>query len=399
LAGLHFQALFKHKEVEMDRRSFIHPRFVVGTTVEEKVLKLLNGFTRVTDFKKIADRPGFGYAYVRRGYGIGEVVGRRILEARPDAGFTSIRELADWSANFKFRTVIPRFGPDKFSDLVLATIALTPGNDHRCIHGSFRRIDPDAKELTRIMTEAIDVIVYGRFEGSKAKSVVPIQLAETNPQGEFELRHITDDFVELALVGVFRNSGEIFHRSGLIPIQSFPFQKLNYNPILLNQIKGLANADFRESVQAQVGTAAETGEMITRLTSDLKDGFIEMKGEVVAPDTFLSSNNNITFTAHVAMSGSKFTSNGMRDLDSLAAVNTDVLLMSLSIDRSQDVSQNTRNQIANSLREKLVEEALQPFADGTRFLTDHQTVQKVEIDSENITFNTWLTLPFCTSVI
>ena len=382
----------------MDRRSFIHPRFVVGTTVEEKVLTLLNGFTRVADFKKIADRPGFGYAYVRRGYGIGEVVGRQILEARPDAGFTSIRELADWNANSKFKTVIPRFGPDKFSDLVLAAIALTPGDDHRCIRGSFRRIDPGAEGLTPVMTEGIDVIVYGRFEGSKIKSVVPIQLAETNPDGEFELRHITDDFVELALVGVFRDSGEVFHRSGLIPIQSFPFQKLDYNPILLNQIEGLADADFRESVQTQVGTAAGTGKTITKLTSDLKQGFIEMKGEIVAPGTSLSSNNNIAFTAHVAMSGNKFTSNGMRDLNSLAVVNTDVLLMSLSIGRSRGVSRATRNQIANSLREKLVEQALRPFAGGTRFPTNHKTVQKVEIDSENITFNTWLTLSFCTSV-
>jgi hypothetical protein len=54
----------------MDRRSFINPRFVVGTTVEMKILSLLNGFNEVPDFKVITDSSGFGFADDRDGYGI-----------------------------------------------------------------------------------------------------------------------------------------------------------------------------------------------------------------------------------------------------------------------------------------------------------------------------------------
>jgi len=46
----------------MDRRYFIHPRSIVGTSVEGKVIALLNSLNTAEDFDIIQDRPGFGYA-------------------------------------------------------------------------------------------------------------------------------------------------------------------------------------------------------------------------------------------------------------------------------------------------------------------------------------------------
>jgi hypothetical protein len=381
---------------------------------------------------------------------------QRILDARPVTGFTSIRQIVDWDNKLEFKTIISGFGPDKFSDLVLSSIMLTPGSDHRVIRGSFKQINLNAG-TTPTMTEDIDVVTYGRFVGSQTDEIFPIHLSETNENGEFVFEHITNDFTEFALVGFFQDSGEVFHRSGLIPIQSFPLGELNYNPILLNQSEGQTDAQFRENVETQVGTVVDGDKTITELTSDFKNDFIEMKGNIHAPNTFLFFDSDITFTSHMTILGSQFASNWIRDLTSLIAVNSVVdqnhsnagfiiasilsflipgvglflgpivTLLLLAIDHSLDTSDSIRNQITSSLREKLGDETLQTFAEiirqqvedatptqqlGLLFLTDfeetptdpleaiiqfmidHKTVQKVDINSENIVFNVWLTLPF-----
>lgn len=444
----------------MDRKHFIRPEFVSGTTVEGKILALLNGFDEPEDFEVIQDRLGYGYARDREGYGIGRRVAERFIALRPPEGFTSLDQIAFINEEGDFDSPVSGFGPDKFSDLILSAIALSPGVDHRSIRGSFRVVNPDGgiQDMTATLTEPIDVIAYGRFSGSPVDAVVPVQLVETDAAGQFVIEHITNDYQEFALVACFKDSGEVFHRSGLINIQSYPFDLLDYNPIMLNQVESKSDSDFRDQVEEQEGNVLESGETIKSLTSDFKDGFIEMEGEIVAPDTFLFFDSNITFTSHVTMAGSQYSENWVRDMDSLVAVNSTIVeqnhsnvgfiivsilaflipyigialgtivsIVFASIDAAQDASLDTKKKIAEALRTKLGDEMLDTFAELIRlqvdeatlveqiglrllsefedngeedldaiaeFMVNHKTVQQVAVDPDDITFNVWLTLPF-----
>lgn len=441
----------------MDRRYFIHPRSVVGTTVEGKVLALLNSFNSPEDFDVIQDRPGFGYAQDRVGYGIDHPTAQRILDARPAGGWTSLSQMV--GDVVPFDSNIDEFGQDKFSDLVVSAIALSGGTDHRTIRGSFRRIDPDAASVDPpTITEPIDVIVYGKFSGSSTDYVVPVQLVETDATGEFVIEHITNDYEEFALVAAFRDSEEVFHRSGVIPIQSYPLSELAYRPILVNQTFALTDADFRERVAEQSGTVIEGDKTLESLTSDFQDGFVELQGEISAPDTFLWFDSTITFTSHLRYLPSQFAPNWVRDLSEILGVQAEVVdqnhsnagfiiasvlaflipgvglalgpivtIVFLAIDASQDASIDTQTSIANALRDAFSNQTLAAFQDaiqnqlenadqltqiGLLFLSEfeetpddplqaiidhmaaHVTVQTVVIDSDEMALNLWLTLPF-----
>ena len=89
----------------MDRLFFIPPAAVIGSTVETKVLNLLNSFQTTDDFDVIQDREGLGYAIGDGGNTIGETVAQRILDIRPDGGFTSLLQIVD--VGFTFTTKVP----------------------------------------------------------------------------------------------------------------------------------------------------------------------------------------------------------------------------------------------------------------------------------------------------
>ena len=195
------------------------------------------------------------------------------------------------------------------------------------------------------------------------------------------------------MAACFSENGQVFHRSGLIPIQSYNLSVLNYDPILLNQEEGQTDAEFREQVETQEGTVLESGETINSLTSDFKDGFIEMKGEIIAPDTFLFFDSNITFTSNITMAGSQYAADWVRDMDALVAVDSRIVeqnhsnvgfiivsilafllpviglalgailaIVFVSIDAAQDASLETKEKIADALKEKLGERLLETFA-------------------------------------
>ncbi|MCP5018993.1 MAG: hypothetical protein GY938_27500 [Ketobacter sp.] len=441
----------------MDRRYFIHPRSVVGTSVEGKVIALLNSFNTPQDFDVIQDRPGFGYAVTHPGYGIDHPTAQRILDARPSGGWTGLSQIV--GDVVPFDSNIAGFGQDKFSDLVVSAIALSGGTDHRTIRGSFRLIDPDAASLTPPnITDPIDVIVYGKFSGASTDYVVPVQMVQTDANGEFILEHITNDFEQFALVAAFSDSEEVFHRSGLIPIQTYTLPELEYRPILVNQSFALEDSDFRDRVEEQAGTVVEGDKTLESITSDFKDGFVEIQGEILAPDTFLWFDSTITFTSEVRYLPSQYAPNWVRDLSEIMGVQSQVTdqnhsnagfiiasvlaffipgvglalgpivtIIFLAIDANQDSNIDTKTSIANALRDAFSDQTLATFqaaiqdqidnADaltqfGLEFLSDfeedpedplqaiidymasHATVQTVSIDPDEMELNIWLTLPF-----
>lgn len=441
----------------MDRRYFIHPRSVVGTSVEGKVIALLNSFNTVEDFDVIQDRPGFGYAKTHPGYGIDHATAQRILDARPPGGWTGLSQIV--GDVVPFDSNIDGFGQDKFSDLVVSAIALSGGTDHRTIRGSFHLIDPDSNSLSPpAITDPIDVIVYGKFSGAATDYVVPVQLVETDDNGEFVLEHITNDFEEFALVAAFRDSEEIFHRSGLIPIQTYTLPELEYRPKLVNQEFALSDSDFRDRVEEQAGTVVEGDKTLESITSDFKDGFVEIQGEINAPDTFLWFDSNVTFTSQVRYLPTQYAPNWVRDLTEILGVQAEVVdqnhanagfviasilaflipgvglalgpivtIIFLAIDANQDSSIDTKESIANALRDAFSDQTLETFqtaiqeqvdnADertlaGLLFLSQfdefpddplqaiidymaaHATVQSVNVDPDEMVLNIWLTLPF-----
>ena len=135
----------------MGRQFFISPAAIIGSTVETKVLNLLNSFQSTDDFDVIQDREGLGYAIGEDGSSIGDRVAQRILDIRPDGGFTSLLDIVD--LGFSLTTKVPGFGEDKFSDLVMSAIALS--NDPRSsLTGSFRAIDPTDFEAYAANAEA-----------------------------------------------------------------------------------------------------------------------------------------------------------------------------------------------------------------------------------------------------
>lgn len=441
----------------MDRRYFIHPRSIVGTSVEGKVIALLNSLNTAEDFDIIQDRPGFGYAVTQPGYGIDRPTAQRILDARPAGGWTALSQIV--GNVVPFDSNIDGFGQDKFSDLVVTAIAVSGGTDHRTISGSFRLIDPAAASLDPPnITDPIDVIVYGKFSGASTDYVVPVQLVETDDNGEFVIEHITNDFEEFALVAAFRDSEEVFHRSGLIPIQTYTLAELEYRPILVNQPFALTDSNFRDRVEAQAGTVIEGDKTLESITSDFKGGFVEIQGEINAPDTFLWFDSNVTFTSEVRYLPSQYAPNWVRDLSEIMGVQAEVVdqnhsnagfviasilaffipgvglalgpiitLVFLAIDANQDASIDTQDSIANALEDAFSDQTLATFqsaiqdqidnADdltlfGLQFLSDfeedpddpllaiidymasHATVQTVTVDEDEMALDIWLTLPF-----
>ncbi len=441
----------------MDRRYFIHPSSVIGTTVEGKIIALLNSFNSSEDFDVIQDRPGFGYAQDRVGYGIERDTAQRILDARPEGGWTSLSQIV--GNVVPFDSNIDGFGQDKFSDLVVSAIALSGGSDHRTIRGGFRVVDPNEPRLNPPnLTTPIDLIIYGKFSGASTNYVVPVQLVETDVSGNFIIEHITNDYEEFALVAAFRDSEEIFHRSGLIPIQSYPLNELEYRPILVNQSFALIDSDFRDRVEDQAGTVVEGDKTLESITSDFKDGFVEIQGEINAPDTFLWFDSTIEFTSEVRYLPSQFAPNWVRDLSEIMGVQARVVeqnhsnagfiiasilaflippfgltlgpivtMVFLALDANQDSNIDTKSSISNALRDAFSDQTLETFqatiqgqidnADeitqlGLRLLSkfeetpadplqaiidymaSHATIQEVSIDTEDMELNIWLTMPF-----
>lgn len=445
---------------------FISPRFVDGTTVEGKVVAFLNGFNTVEALTGIMDKYGTGYADDRGGYGIRSDVAQRILDARPGSGFSDIRQIADYLPNGQHVSVIKGLGRDTFTDIVLAAIAETPGIDHRTVSGNFRTVNPNASDLNNAVApleRAYDVIAFAKFQGSPHDELFPVQVARQE-DGNFTLEHITNDYELFALVGVFQKEEgnpfilDVFHRSGLIPIQSFPLSELKYQPILLNQEEAMSESDFRDQVKEQEGTETEGGEIIEMLTADLKEGLIEFDGQVRKPDTLLWFDSTITFKSEVFMLPTFYAENWVRDLDSLIRVSSRIteqnhsndgfwIITALSflvpvvgpilgtalgitflvIDNQEDNNQETKDLLADNLRNSLGDEVLNTFADLVReevetadeitllgllflssfevapadpveaiiqFMIDHKTVQTITIEDTEMTFNVWLTLPF-----
>ncbi|ADM09792.1 hypothetical protein PB2503_08684 [Parvularcula bermudensis HTCC2503] len=306
----------------MDRQSFIPAAAVFGTTVERKIITLLNSFNDVRDFDVIVDRPGFGRAEEGEGSAIGDTVAQRFLDARPPGGWTTIAEFI--RSAWPFRSTISGFGEDKFSDLVYSAIKLSAGDDHRTLTGFFRRISNDGATPFAKIREPVDVLVYGKFAGAsdQADFMTVIQVQETDEDGNFSIEDITDDYEEFAIVACFRDDGRVFHRSGLIPIRQFTGDEFRYRPLLLNFSFELLDENFRAQIEEQAGTQLEGGKRLESITSDFKDGFVEIKGRVIAPDTFLWFDSKLDFTIEMRMLPSNMTQDWVRDLTSLVGIQT-----------------------------------------------------------------------------
>jgi hypothetical protein len=455
----------------IDYPFFIDPVFVHGTTVEGKVLALLNSVNSVEELVAIPDRYGMGYADEGTGYGIRTDVAQNILDARPPGGFTSLSQIALNTgltiANSPYVFQIPGLGRDTFSDIVMAAIAAAPGTDHRTITGNFRVINADATGLddaTLPLEGDYDVIAFGKFQGSRNTTIFPVQVARKDEEGNFTLEHITNDYQEFAIVGVFRKEDgnryqlDLFHRSGLIPIQTYPLQELIYQPILINQVETVSADDFEEDLKAKEGDRTEDGEIIEKLNSEFKDGFIEIKGEVRKEDTLLWFDSTIEFTSELFLLPTFYTPNWVRDLSTTVRTTSRIteqnhsndgfwILTGLSflvpgiggllgiglgiaflvIDNNEDNSEETKALLAAELENSLTTELVTQFADVIRdgvenaslleragllflssfeeapddafeaiiqFMIGHKTVRSVTIDEENLTIDAWLTLPF-----
>lgn len=450
---------------------FIDPSFVEGSTVEGKVLALLNSLNTVAELTGIPDRHGLGYADEGRGYGIRADVAQNILDARPPGGFTSLSQIAFYTRRPNtppyYDYQIEGLGRDTFSDIVLAAIAAAPGTDHRTITGNFRVINPDATvpdDATLPLEGDYDIIAFGKFQGSSTSTIFPVQVAQRDEEGNFTLEHITNDYEEFALVGVFRKEEgdmyqlDLFHRSGLIPIQSYPLNELIYRPILINQIETVAADDFEEDLKEKEGDRTEDGEIIEKLNSEFKDGLIEIKGEIRKENTFLWFDSTIEFTSELFLFPTFYTENWVRDLRKTVKTTSRItdqnhsndgfwIISGLSflvpgiggllgiglgiaflvIDNNEDNSEETKALLAAELENSLTSELINQFADVIRdgvenasdlerfgleylssfeeapddafeaiiqFMIDHKTVRSVTIDEESLTIDAWLTLPF-----
>ncbi|MAR01066.1 MAG: hypothetical protein CMI00_11110 [Oceanospirillaceae bacterium] len=322
----------------MDRQFFIPPAAVIGSTVETKVLDLLNSFATTDDFDVIQDRAGLGYAIGDGGVAIGDTVAQRILDIRPAGGFTSLTELVD--IGFTFVPKVPGFGPDKFSDLVMSAIALS-GGDKWSLSGSFRSVDPaeledfnanseDMGRLERarairelmagtLMTESIDVIVFGRFRGSSLDIVVPLLAIQTDGGGEYRFDNLTFDYEEFCLVAAKSDSEGFFHRSGAM---TFSGDDMEYRPVLIQQAFTLENDEFRETIEEKAGSSVDGDKILEEITSSFKDGYIELRGTILAPNTLLWADSRITFTNELRFLPTHFTPGWVNDLEEVIGVSS-----------------------------------------------------------------------------
>ncbi|WP_340203196.1 hypothetical protein [Ascidiimonas sp. W6] len=452
---------------------FIDPRFVAGSTVEGKVLALLNSLNTVAELTSIPDRHRAGYAQEGRGYGIRIDVAQNILDARPAEGFTSLSQIATLVRRRNtpeyYDYQIEGLGLDTFSDIVLAAIAASPGTDHRTITGNFRMINPAAAGLadaTIPLDRDYDVIAFGKFQGSSSSAIFPVQIATQDDEGNFTLTHITNDFEEFALVGIFRKEGEeedlsqfdLFHRSGLIPIQSFPLNELIYRPILINQTEAVTASSFQDDIKEQEGSETEDGEIIESLNSEFKEGLIEIKGRIRKEDTVLWFDSTVDFTSELFLYPTFYTSDWVRDLNKTVLTTSRItdqnhsnsgfwILTALSflvpgiggllgiglgiaflvIDNNEDASEETKALLAAELENSLTTELITQFAEVIRdgvenasdlerlglaflasfeeapadpfeaiiqFMIGHKTVRAITVDPDNLTIDAWLTLPF-----
>ncbi|XLS28490.1 hypothetical protein ACJD0Z_14930 [Flavobacteriaceae bacterium M23B6Z8] len=450
---------------------FIDPGFVLGSTVEGKVLTLLNNAATIEDLTKIPDRYGMGYANDGSGYGIRADVAQNILNARPPGGFTTLSQIALYTGvlveNSRYVYVIPGLGRDTFSDIVMAAIANAPGTDHRTITGNFRVINRNPSGLgdtTLPLQGDYDVIAFGKFQGSSNSTIFPVQVARQDGEGNFTLDHITNDYEEFALVGVFRKEEgpmtllDLFHRSGPIPIQTYPLNELIYQPILINQVESVSAEAFEDALKTNEGSRTDDGEIIEKLNSEFKDGFIEIKGEVRKENTLLWFDSTIEFTSELFLLPTFYTPDWVRNLGATVKTTSRITdqnhsnvgfwiisglsfltpgiggLLGISlgitflvIDSKQDNSAETKALLATELENSLTTELINQFADVIRdgvenasalerlgllflssfeetpddpfeaiieFMIGHKTIRSVTIDEDNLTIDAWLTLPF-----
>ena len=322
----------------MDRLFFIPPAAVIGSTVETKVLNLLNSFQTTDDFDVIQDREGLGYAIGDGGNTIGETVAQRILDIRPDGGFTSLLQIVD--IGFTFTTKVPGFGEDKFSDLVMSAIALSD-DPKSSLSGSFRSVDPAdfeayaanadsmgpverGLELHRLaqatkMTDPMDVIVFGRFKGSTLEFVVPLLAVQTDGEGEYSFNNLTDDYEDCYLVAARSDSDDFFHRSGSI---DFTGSDIDYRPVLVQQAFTLENDEFRETIEEKAGETVDGDKILEDITSSFKDGYIELRGTILAPNTLLWADSRITFTNELRFLPTRHCSGWVNDLEQVIGVSS-----------------------------------------------------------------------------
>lgn len=322
----------------MDRLFFIPPAAVIGSTVETKVLNLLNSFQTPDDFDVIQDREGLGYAIGDGGNTIGETVAQRILDIRPDGGFTSLLQIVD--STFSFTTKVPGFGEDKFSDLVMSAIALS--DDAKwSLSGSFRSIDPAefeayaanadnmgpverGRELRRlaeatVMTDSMDVIAFGRFKGSSLEFAVPLLAIQTDNDGEFRFNNLTFDYDEFCLVVARSDSEDFFHRSGPM---TFTGSDVEYRPVLVQQAFTLENDEFRETIEAKAGETVDGDKILEDITSSFKDDYIELRGTILAPNTVLWADSRITFTNELRFLPTRYCSGWVNDMEQVIGVSS-----------------------------------------------------------------------------
>lgn len=432
----------------MDRRYFISPRAVRGTTIEGKLLRLLNSFTKPADFKAITDQPTTGFSSDGTGYGVGEIVAKRILAARPAGGYTSIFQIASTEKG-RYETVIDGLGEDKFTDLLLSSIALTPGTDHRTLSGNFRRANPEATGLadsTIIMKDNIEIIAYCSFRSDDEEILFPFRTVPLDTAGNFIIDHLTDDFEKLALVARFKNSREIFHRSGLLPIKGLPTTSLSYRPVLIQQEALVSSETLNTGIAAMIGTETD-GSTVKALAASLRNDFIEINGTITKPDTFLWFDSDIEFTNEIRLAPTQFAGpHWVSDFDEFIGVSSQVVkqnhtnvgffivgillpvvgMFLIAKDASLDHDFSIRQQIDDALREGFNDSILAQFAERIQrevdemdlaekiflatvvkfeenpkdlyaaiaeYMISHKTLQSVSINGSGMTFNVWLTLP------
>jgi hypothetical protein len=448
---------------------FISPRFIEGTTVEGKLFQFLNSLNTVEDFMSIPDKYGTGYSEEREGYGVRRDLAERLLAVRPIEGFTHLNQIAAFVGSRKgtWNYAIRGLGQDTFTDIVLAAIASSSGSDHRTVRGNFRVLNNDATGLddaTVPLDQPYDLIVFAKFQGSEHDQVIPVQIAQQDDEGNFTIQHITNDYEQFALVGIFRQEDgdpfkfDLFHRSGLIPIQTYPLNELNYEPILINQSETLSNEDFRRDVREKEGEETEDGEIIDRLISTFKDGLVEFEGEIRREDAFLWFDSTVSFKSEMFILPTFYANNWVRNLGSTVHTTSRiteqnhsndgfwvVALLSflvpgiggllgiglgiafIVIDANEDTNPETKEQINNELKESLGDEVLQRIADVIKdnvenatpieriglsllssfeetpedeteaiieFLIGHRTIRSVTINPTEMTFDVWLTMPF-----
>lgn len=277
----------------MDRHIFLHGSGLHRSTAYRKVLRLINGFTEVSHFTVIQDRPGFGFSSTTRGRGVAPALAQTILDRRPVGGYTRVFDLAS----------LPGMGPDTMSDILVSAMRLVSFPRIESLTLTFIQIilaspgTDDAPQFAGI--QDLDVLLYAKLSGTNGEEWSPLYLQKTDDMGQVRFNQFSEDIAEYAIVAVPEGADNPIYRSGpLLPISELE-SEVAATLYLIEANENVTESGFNTFLQEQVGLEFDGDKRLTDLSARLRDGYMDLDGEIIVEDAALFGDSEIDFETQV----------------------------------------------------------------------------------------------------